>query len=267
MEKTDIAKGGLYFKKLINVLPTRLGVQKVIHVDGRHSDAFCFILEGSCRYTFPNEGYSIVAQKNDILYLGHHAVYRMDILTPQYGSIYCDFEFDTPIPGRSAAYPQKNPTATEQLFRKLQSAFLRPTPGNFARCMSLLYEIHGLILNAENADYVGRDAKDKINRAKTFMEEHYTDSRLGVANVAAEVGISEEYLRRLFKQHFQMAPSQYIAVLRIKRATQLLQYPFLSLEDCALQSGFSSLQYFCHVFKAATGMTPAKYRKTQKQGM
>ena len=264
MQKTDIAKTGLYFKKLINVLPTHLGAQKVIHVDGRHADAFCFIIEGSCRYTFPNEGYSIVAQKNDILYLGHHAVYRMDILTPQYGSIYCDFEFDTPTPGKSAVYPQKNPAATQQLFRKLLTAFSRPSPANFTRCMSLLYEIHQLILNAENANYAGKGAKDKLVQAKTHIDKHYTDSTLSIRAVAEEAGMSEEYLRRLFKAHFQSMPSKYITALRLNRATELMQYPFLTLEDCALQSGFSSLQYFCHVFKAATGTTPAKYRKAQK---
>lgn len=264
MQKTDIAKTGLYFKKLVNVLPTHLGAQRVIHVDGRHSDAFCFIVEGSCRYTFPNEGYSIVAQKNDILYLGHHAVYRMDILTPQYSSIYCDFEFDTPVPGKSAVYPQKNPAATEQLFRKLLTAFSHPSAASFARCMSLLYEIHQLLLNAENADYAGKGTKDKLARAKKYMDEHYTDSALSIRTVAEEAGMSEEYLRRLFKAHFQSMPSKYITALRLNRAIDLMQYPFLTLEDCALQSGFSSLQYFCHVFKAATGITPTKYRKAKK---
>lgn len=47
-------------------------------------------------------------------------------------------------------------------------------------------------------------------------------------------------------------------------ARELMTYSFLTLEDCALQSGFSSLQYFCRVFKKGYGITPAKYRESRK---
>jgi AraC family transcriptional regulator of arabinose operon len=40
-----------------------------------------------------------------------------------------------------------------------------------------------------------------------------------------------------------------------------MEYPFLSLEECAKRSGFSSCQYFYKVFKAHFGVTPAKYKK------
>lgn len=41
----------------------------------------------------------------------------------------------------------------------------------------------------------------------------------------------------------------------------MINYPFLTLEECALQSGFSTVQYFTRCFKKATGPTPAAYRK------
>ena len=39
---------------------------------------------------------------------------------------------------------------------------------------------------------------------------------------------------------------------------------FLIEQKYALQSGFSSLQYFCRVFKKHTGMTPSEYRRELK---
>ena len=35
---------------------------------------------------------------------------------------------------------------------------------------------------------------------------------------------------------------------------------FLNLNECALQCGFLTAQYFCRVFKKATDMTPTEYR-------
>jgi AraC-like DNA-binding protein len=40
-----------------------------------------------------------------------------------------------------------------------------------------------------------------------------------------------------------------------------MEYPFLSLEECAIDSGFSSVQYFCRVFKKVMSITPAQYRR------
>lgn len=40
-----------------------------------------------------------------------------------------------------------------------------------------------------------------------------------------------------------------------------MKYPFLSLEECALQSGFSSLQYFCRVFKKEFNISLGRFRE------
>lgn len=265
MEKIDIAKEKLYFKKLINVLTTQLGVQKNIRVEGRHSDAFVFVTQGSCRYTFPEDGYTVTVQKGDLLYLAHHAKYTMHILTDRYSSIYCDFEFDAPIPGKSQVYPLKNPAVAENLFQRLYHSFPDTSAAAFARCMSILYDIHALVLASEKGTYIGTGAKDKLLRAKQLIDQRYTDCDLSISDVAAYAQMSEEYLRKLFRAQLGIAPSKYIASLRLERAKELMKYPFLTLEECALQSGFSSLQYFCHVFKAATGTTPAKYRKNESK--
>ena len=73
--------------------------------------------------------------------------------------------------------------------------------------------------------------------------------------------MSNVYFRSLFKAQYHLSPSQYIISVRLKNAKSLMKYSFLTLEECALQSGFSSLQYFCRVFKKYTGMTPSEYRK------
>ena len=88
-------------------------------------------------------------------------------------------------------------------------------------------------------------------------------AKLGITqeDLAEKIGISEVYLRKLFKAQYGITPSNYLISVRLENAKKLMRYPFITLEECALQSGFSSLQYFCRLFKKETGISPGKYRK------
>ena len=76
--------------------------------------------------------------------------------------------------------------------------------------------------------------------------------------------MSEVYFRKLFKNEYGQSPSQYMAAVRLRKAIELMRYPFMYVEECAVQSGFSSQQYFSRVFKKNIGDTPAHYRKKIK---
>ena len=108
--------------------------------------------------------------------------------------------------------------------------------------------------------YREKDLKEKLEEAKSFLERNYADPNLSVEALAVQANMSAVYFRRLFKEQYGIPPSRYLTSVRLKNSKELMKYPFLSLEDCALQSGFSSLPYFCRVFKEATNVTPAKFR-------
>ena len=129
-------------------------------------------------------------------------------------------------------------------------------------------------IDSFNADInliIGRRANGKsystlaFNCIKDFIDSDYKNPALCVNGLAQMAGISEVYLRKIFKMQYGISPSQYITNVRINKAKEFMKYPLLSLEECALQSGFSSLQYFSRVFKKTMGTTPFKYRnKNQK---
>ena len=88
MGKVDIATSQLFFKKLISVIKSEINNHtKPIYVRGRHSDAFVYILSGSCSYSF-DDGRVFTVNQGDILYLAHNADYTMNIHTPSYRFIY-----------------------------------------------------------------------------------------------------------------------------------------------------------------------------------
>jgi AraC-like DNA-binding protein len=90
-----------------------------------------------------------------------------------------------------------------------------------------------------------------------------SDESITVESLARHAGISEVYFRRLFKSVTGISPAKYITDQKIRRAKELLELDYLTLEDVSERCGFSSLSYFCRVFKENVGMTPGEFRKTR----
>ena len=264
MSKTDICASPYYIDAVYTVIKANNRVHpKPLFVNGRHSDAFVYIIEGGCHYSFDDgEQFSVTA--GDILYLASGAVYRMDVEAGDYRFIYCDFSFCCPHARKSAAYSSKNSGEVYQQFEKLYHCYISSSSDKFFKCITLLYHIYHATLQASNTEYVGASVKHKMEQIKEYIEQNCHDADLCVASLAKQAGMSDVYLRRLFHSLYNVSPSHYIIQIRIERAKQLMEYPFISLEDCALQSGFSSLSYFSRVFKNIVGISPAAYRKQRK---
>ena len=185
----------------------------------------------------------------------------MTVRSDSFKVIYCDFEFASDAPRESDHFPIQNKEHLKNLFFKLKNVYHQHTAASFGESRSILYSIYTSVLALADTAYFTSVSKGKIEPALQYMNEHVFDVSLTVAQLAKMCNVSEVYFRSLFKATYGVAPSQYLTSARLKRACELMHYPFLSLEECALQSGFSSLQYFCRVFKAEMGITPAKYRK------
>lgn len=260
MKKIEIEKQPLFIRKIKRVIQTQnRNHHKNLPVEDRHSDAFVYILEGSCTYRF-QDGQSFTVNEGDILYLAYRSDYIMYIHTENYRFIFCDFEFDGEDPRKSAVYTPEDSSDAENKFNKLLHAYRTLSPRSFSQWVCVLYEIYGMILQEENKPYRERDVRAKIESAKLYLEENYADPDFRVEFLAKQLDVSEVYFRRLFKEQYGISPVQYLTSVRLKNAKELMKYPFLSLEECALQSGFSSVQYFCRVFKKETNVTPAKFR-------
>ena len=259
MCRTDITKNNLYIKRIINVIQsTNKAPHKVLNVKCRHSDAFVYILSGSCTYVFA-DGDAFTVNKGDILYLAHQADYTMYIHTKDYTFIFCDFEFEETSPRKSGVYTPHSPDYSENLFIKLLQ-----NKDAFTDALSVLYSIYGIVMKTANKKYISKSSQNKISESKDYIDANFNDTSLSVDFLAEKAVMSNVYFRSLFKAQYYLPPSQYIISVRLKNAKSLMKYSFLTLEECALQSGFSSLQYFCRVFKKHTGITPSEYRRKLK---
>lgn len=258
----DIAREQLYITELIHVIHGHIHDRfHPTYTRGRHSDAFVYVLSGSCRYTF-DTGRDFTVQQGDILYLANRSVYTMRLQTLDYEYIFCDFVLAGSAPGASDFYTQKNQEETEDRFRRLLYHYRHPTEKSFCQCLTELYSIYGLVRQSRNADYIPRSAIGRVEAAKAYMDANLHDPNLTVAALAQRAEMSQVLFRNHFRNLYGCAPAQALSNARLRCATRLMTaYPFLTLEECALQSGFTTVQYFCRVFKKAMGTTPAAYRR------
>ncbi len=257
----DITKAFIPVRRLITVIRSaNHNHHKKLFAQSRYSDAFVYILSGSCTYRISNT-YDFTVKQGDILYLAHNADYTMYINDADYHYIYCDFVFDSSTPRKSNVY--KSSIEAEKLFRKLLDCYTASSPESEAEAMSVLYSIYACVLAGANQKTDCLPQKTSIADAKNYIDRHFSDTTLSVRDLAERSNMSEVYFRKLFQVQYACSPSRYISSKRLQYAKHLMQYPFLSLEQCAVKSGFSSLQYFCRVFKKETGMTPATYRKKE----
>ena len=100
-----------------------------------------------------------------------------------------------------------------------------------------------------------------INSFRDYMQKHYMDD-LQPESVAAEMGISYSYLRRLLSKELNTSFSVYLLTLRLTQSKELLRTTQLPLKDIAEQSGFRNEQTLYRVFRQNEGCSPREWRRT-----
>ena len=260
--KTEIAQNEIYIRRLIEVLHgfnfPRTNPMRAV---GREYDGFIYILDGCCKYTF-DDGTCFTVQKNEILYLAKNARYRMDISCGKYEFIYFNFEFDDNSTRLSRKYSVKNHMEVKNIFFRLKNNF--ETKKGLSVCMADVYRIYSIICKSTENTYLSSGSRYKIKKAEEYISSRLLDDSLSIGEIAGHLNISEVYLRKLFKNQLGCSPSEYITQHRLDNAANLLSSGMFTVEEAALQSGFSSISYFCHIFKLHKGTTPGAYKKSIK---
>lgn len=93
-----------------------------------------------------------------------------------------------------------------------------------------------------------------------YMKEHFSE-HFSIEELAGLKGLSSAYFTRLFTRETGQAPLSYLTDLRLTHALSLLLNTSLSVEAIARACGFSCGNYFCKVFRRASGCSPAEYRR------
>jgi AraC-like DNA-binding protein len=103
----------------------------------------------------------------------------------------------------------------------------------------------------------------RIVQAKIFIDEYYAES-IDLNNIADEAYFSKYHFLRLFKKIYGKSPHQYLTVVRIEKAMQLLRADTPVVDTC-YAVGFESLSSFSGLFKRITGVSPSAYLQQQQE--
>ncbi|MDQ6421207.1 response regulator [Paenibacillus sp. LHD-117] len=108
------------------------------------------------------------------------------------------------------------------------------------------------------------DPADKGNSAaqqvRAVLESEYAKSP-DMEALAEQVGMSANYLSRLFKQETGETITDYLIAVRIAKAKQFLtDHPHLKNYEIAQLVGYADPVYFNKLFKKVVGVTPKEYR-------
>ncbi|MFN4856262.1 MAG: helix-turn-helix transcriptional regulator [Pseudanabaena sp.] len=101
--------------------------------------------------------------------------------------------------------------------------------------------------------------KFKLKQALEYMNVHLREN-ISLAMISDELGISQYYFCRLFKQSTGMTPHAYLMQQRVERSKQLLRLKEYSIIDIAIDCGFANPSHFAKWFRRYTGISPKQFR-------
>ncbi len=99
----------------------------------------------------------------------------------------------------------------------------------------------------------------QVTKAMEYIYTHLNE-RFTAADIARHLGLSSQYLSKIFHKETGMTFSQYITKKRVEAACQLLKYTDYEATDIGNYLAFSSHSHFIQRFREETGFTPKQYR-------
>ena len=104
------------------------------------------------------------------------------------------------------------------------------------------------------------DEQTTIKYLKEYVENNYIYD-ISMQEAAEEMGYSDAYFSKLFKQYFNQNFTAYLTEYRIKKAKELLSNTNHSIKDISRMVGYTDSNYFAKIFKRLVGEIPSKYRE------
>lgn len=119
--------------------------------------------------------------------------------------------------------------------------------------------------NVQNSSYfIPIDLKTKHTNDRILKIQHFVisdyNNNITVDGLAQKFNMSNRNLTKSFKEALGVNPSEYIQLVRIKKATELLENSEQNIKEIMYSIGYSDASAFRKVFKKIVGLVPTEYR-------
>ena len=223
-----------------------------------------YIESGNCSYFIDDKSYQL--QPGDVILIPEGVIHNTFYKDVQYSRmlINCSRRF---IPSAampylpSMLYLYRNPEVTGTLYSIFKSIEAEYQKNDILSQESLSCYTHMLFFimarNPNTYDHrkTGNPCTVGVIR---YMQQNFT-GELHLSDVAQRFFISPEHLSRMLKKETGFGFSEYLNLLRLQHAENLLQQSNkLSIAEIAAQCGFNDSNYFSVKFKKQYGISPKK---------
>lgn len=141
-------------------------------------------------------------------------------------------------------------------------------------CKGLIFEMMGLILRCleqnEQTDSAILSKNDRLKQAVqliiTYIENNYAQE-ITIEQLATTHFVSPTYLSKIFKEVTGVSPINYLILIRLQQAYQLLVTEEYPIKEVARAVGYEDAYHFSKSFKKQYGIAPSAVRQKHSQEM
>lgn len=137
----------------------------------------------------------------------------------------------------------------------------------------LISRVHNLIEQRENLkkkikrlnlepSKIAPTSLDEQFLAKSikYIEENISNHEYSINNLSSAMGLSHDNFYRKIKSLSGMSATQFIRMIKLKRAAQMLVNTDYSISEILYEVGFTNPSYFTKCFKQQFGVSPKEYK-------
>ena len=169
-----------------------------------------------------------------------------------------DFEADATAE-QIFSFQIKDNSKIIDLFNKIQSLLILKPAYYKMKALQLLYKLLILLFESENKKYTPSKKTEKIAPAVEYIVQHYDDSQITGEFLSELCNVSYTYFRKIFTQAYGCPPMEYLNMLRMKKASEMLKTDYNSIESISISVGYNSIYHFSKMFKKHFGVSPSKF--------
>lgn len=230
---------------------------------------FHYILSGSGEVTYKNRLYSVEPGQAFIWHseypkLNYH--YSKDASEPWRFISFCFMQNNLLSTFKSII--SNSPVFTippEEPVIKLFSEHTRRNGRIIMSCAEgaeIVYKLLITLMRYSNI-YETKEFHPLINKTEKIISSSL-NKNISITEIAAELGVSREYLSRIFHEYTGEKMKDYITKLRIEAARNYLFSTNKSISEIAELLNYSTPSNFARDFNSIMGVTPSEYRKVKK---
>ncbi len=165
----------------------------------------------------------------------------------------------------------QTPPKAESIFRKMKTLFTFGNGGKDLRMFSCLFQLlaeltDSTILQAfQDSNTAGIYSNALYSRKATeYISQHISD-KITVSDVANYIGISNEYLCRIFRNETGHTIISYVNLVKMEAVKEMIITQHLSLREAGAQVGIENEVYLNRLFKKYFGVTSSEYRQLHRK--